>query len=879
MAFDVNGALQAGYSLDDIGQHIGFDVKKARESGYSDDEIKSYLAQTEKPQSKPMIDTSLLDDKDTMKIDTSSISQSPSEDTQTTIGDLNQVETNEKENSSDFVKDFKYSAKQVGMGIMSDFAGLNQWVMDMIGLIPGVNDTQFYQEAQESAQQTIKWWNNASKELAKREGYSEDSLLSPNNLGRLSLLFGAPTTGAVGTAALINGLLAYAEARGEGETVTSSLVDAALNAGLTAGTMKTFDYLTVPASAKVVRDLKKKLNLSDDQVKAITKEYQTIMDDTGHNAEVKAMLWYAGKNKLNIGTKYVTKVANESPKAAEEVERSIMARKEALKDMVRTKYNDITDFAQDIAKVEQDIKADYGNFVDDVKGHTIVNPLTKHTDDIPTSGPEWEALSDNLKSDLYKIKQLSTKEEVTAADLIDAYKSVNKLSSSPTAKGTSKGHYLHQIKEELQKNIKNILSKDEYETWNKLNKDYSTFLTYKQSKLGQIIDQTIGNNPKTGTYTVDSFLSKLPHLTESVDTFRAIRELVGTEKSVKLENYLIDSILNRVDDYNWARLKDMLGKKGFVSENGQTLQRLMNTFEKNFKVDQAYTKALADIELKEGSKTTVEDMLKALGVKAIARMLVKSLPNETGKEARLLSRLTKILEQPSNVKRIEEAMENMSVAGRQRILNEVVKQIEYKPDTTTKVVDNTIHYVTPGGKAIPQQTSGTATKVSKAVLTEHQDQLIKDFIAKSLPNVGKDETAKVYKYFENYNFDKILKEAREQLDDVEFKKWSSVYNKIVKNKVEDLVNKIENDVGLKLPKSEVENLYKREWKKDIILNSPRYEEFTRKLSKIIGKDKDKALNSIKDELVRESKQLAKKLKVSDEEAFKLLLEKLKRNCK
>ena len=137
MAFDVNGALQAGYSLDEVGQHIGFDVKKARESGYSDDEIKSYLAQAEKPQSKPMIDTSLLeDDKDTMKIDTSPVSQLPSEDTQTTTGDLNQVETNEKDNSSDFAKDFKYSTKQVGMGIMSDFAGLNQWVMDMIGLIP-----------------------------------------------------------------------------------------------------------------------------------------------------------------------------------------------------------------------------------------------------------------------------------------------------------------------------------------------------------------------------------------------------------------------------------------------------------------------------------------------------------------------------------------------------------------------------------------------------------------------------------------------------------------------------------------------------------------------------------------------------------------------
>ena len=44
MAFDVQGALNAGYSLDEIGSHVGFDVAGAKNAGYSDDEIVGHLA-------------------------------------------------------------------------------------------------------------------------------------------------------------------------------------------------------------------------------------------------------------------------------------------------------------------------------------------------------------------------------------------------------------------------------------------------------------------------------------------------------------------------------------------------------------------------------------------------------------------------------------------------------------------------------------------------------------------------------------------------------------------------------------------------------------------------------------------------------------------
>ena len=53
MAFDVNGAKQAGYSDKEIADHLAkenkFDLASARKSGYNDEEIISHLSETEKP--------------------------------------------------------------------------------------------------------------------------------------------------------------------------------------------------------------------------------------------------------------------------------------------------------------------------------------------------------------------------------------------------------------------------------------------------------------------------------------------------------------------------------------------------------------------------------------------------------------------------------------------------------------------------------------------------------------------------------------------------------------------------------------------------------------------------------------------------------------
>ena len=891
----IEEARQNGYTDEEIVNYLSDKddkVKEALANGYKPEEIVNYLETmgsnnqdtqpTQKSQSVQDTQSNNLIDAINMPSQTFDIPGESTQnmDTQTTMTQ-SQMQASEAADAINkkFMDDTVYATKQISIGSMSTFAGIYKSGLDLLSLVPGLGDTSVIQDAQKGADEAIKFWNDLSKEVAKKEGYSEEGILAPNNLGRMLPLFLAPTTTPLRTAIALNGALAYAESRGEGKTARGSLLDGAIAGGLTYGTLKIFDYLATPTAVKVLNDLKEKLNLDDTAAKKIYKEYKTVMEDDGPNSEVKALLWYAGKNKLNIGTKYITKVAKESLKASKNIEHEIMERKNVLKSLVRNKYNSIDDFAKDIQFVETQIKDDYTKFQQKVGNIKTKNVISSFSDDIPITGPEWDSLSDALKSDLYKIKELSTKDDISLADLTEAYKSVNKLLASPSAKGTSKGYTLNQIKTAIDKEISKSMPKEDYKIWKQINKDYATLLTYKRSKLGELIDSIIGNNAKKGTYSVDTILQKLPNVTESVDTFRAIRDLVGTEKATKLENFIIDETLNKVDDFNWARFNNMIGKKGFVSNNAKTLKELSDKFEKYFKVDNLYTKALADLELKEGAKTTVVDMFKALGVKQVANMITKALPNEFGKEARFVSRLTKILEKPSNVRKIEEAIESMSIEGRQKILNDVVKLLEYKPDAITKIVDETVNYVTPGGKVIKQGIKDTSTKVSKAVLEEHQDKIIKDFVYNSLKGERPEVINKAMQYFNENKINSMLKQAREELGKDYQTKWSKVYNTIVKHKVDELASKIENDLGIKLPKNQLIELYKREWKKDIILNAPRYKDLSHTMAKIAGKDNIKALTEITKHIARETKQLSKKLGISEDEAFKILIDKLGKDCK
>jgi len=900
----IEEARKYGYSDKDIVNYLAHSddkVKTALSHGYEPKEIVNFLMgqnnsakpTTQDTSSKPTtqdtgsgqdsikpIDISNMvnqDSSNTLTIDTKEPTQTSSLDTQTTMTQ-EQMKTSEA-NKDNIVKDTVYSAKQEATGAMSTFAGIYKTGLDMLALVPGLNNTETLQQAQQGASDAINYWNNLSDKLAKKEGYSKEGFFEPNNLGRMVPLFIAPTQTPLSTAVVLNGALAYAEARGEGKKATDSLIDGALAGGITYGTLKVFNYLATPTADKVYTELKEKLNISDDAANAIHKEYKAVMEDDGTNGKVKSLLWYAGKNKLNIGTKYITGISRDSMKAASNMEHEIMDRKNLLKSLVRTKYDSIDKFAADMKNVELSIKDDYSKIQSRIGNIKVNNATSRFTDDIPVSGPEWEGLSDLLKSDMYKIKELTTKEEVSLGDLTEVYKSVNKLLNSNSIKGTSKSHVLNNLKGEIDKGLAKHMPKEDYKLWKNINQDYSKYLTYKKSKLGQLIDSTIGNNPKTGTMSVDSILQKLPNLTESVDTFRAIRDLVGTEKASKLENYIIDTTLNKVDDFNYGRLKNMIGRKGFVSENANTLFNLTDKFEKAFKVDNLYTKALADLELKEGSKTTVSDMFKALGVKQVAKMLTKALPGEFGKEVRFTSRLTKILEKPSRVRQLEEAIDSMSIEGRKKILNDTVKLLEYRPDPVTKIVDNSRSYVTSEGTVIPQMTKNTESTVSKTVLKEGQDKLISDFIENSFKGQNRNVIDKASEILQDAKISETLKQAREKIGKDYQTKWSEVYNKSVKLKVDKIARNIESDLGIKIPKDQLANIYKREWKKDIVLNSPRYDNLKVNMTKLAGKDNVKAMGSLVDNLTREAKALSKKLDLPEDEAFKILLNKMKGECK
>jgi hypothetical protein len=807
-----------------------------------------------------------------------------------------------------------YTAKQEAAGAMSTFAGIYKTGLQYTNL-GGIWDN-----AIKGADNSIRFWDSYSKELAKKNNMSQEGVFTPNNVGRMLptlLAFGPESEAGVGAAVFLNGVFGQGQAAGEVEkngelksfkdAAISGLVDAALTK---AGYMA-IDWLHYTPTEKLLGEMKDKYNLSNEEINKKTLEYLQVMEpdniglirklkdgfdktDTALNqAKVKAILYSTGKDGLNMGAKDLAQASELSGKAESNIIKDITNRKKVLNNIVKTKYNNVKEFSDAFTQVEKGIKEDYKKFQDTIGKSTINSkPLAKEAETIPIEGPEWEALPEYLKSDLLKIKQLGGKETIETNDLIEAYKATNKLLSK-NGDGT-KGYNLLKIKNMVEKELKNTLTKEEFNKFKQINADYSQLFKVKQSKLGQLVSKV-----DSGDMTVDDLLSKLPNLSEGPSTFKSIRYLVGSDKANKLENYIVDKILEKADDLNYKRLSTMLGKKGFQSPEAIQVQQLSDRLARSFKVDSVYNKAIADLEVREGAKTSMEDVAKALGVKAVANQLVKLFPTAKGAEARYFSRLTKVLKSPSNVRKIEDFIDNASIEGRKQVMNDVIKLLAHKPDAVTKTVDNTPNYVTPEGQVIRATENGTENKVSSVVLGEKQTKVLKDHILKNLPGKHPKDVDNAIKALNSYNYKQLAKDARLELDKVDANKWPQMYKTIVDNKTKDLANKIERDTGVKLPQSEVNKLVKREMDKDLVkidekgnidapkpikemmdkyLNSKRLkEEIPKLISKKYGKDF--TYNDTVKMIDKEAENFAKRTGISKENAMKVILNKWKKECK
>jgi len=368
-------------------------------------------------------------------------------------------------------------------------------------------------------------------------------------------------------AAIIEGSLAYGEARGSGLSKGESLTTGVIAGGATAGIMKILDSLGAGANRELFQYMKEHNNIADDEAEAIFANWSKVNETDGSFADkTKAIVDSLGEK----GAVLTKESAQYSPEATKVVEGNIKARRKAIEKAIATDFNTQT-FANDINKGIDAVGKNY-----EATKLKISNNIVKP---IKTSIPD--ALDDITASDAKSAKDILSKENLQVADLVDAMPHINSMINR--SKGVNKNNWVN-VKNEVDANLKKSLSKSEYNEWKLANEDYSKMMSVKESAIGKTILKTITKGKDQ--ITPKAAIQKLRQMNIGSATFKDLEFLVGTEKVAKLEKEVIKSALGRAqEDIDWLQISKALDKKGFITEEGKSLQSLIDTISKSFATD------------------------------------------------------------------------------------------------------------------------------------------------------------------------------------------------------------------------------------------------------------------------------------------------------
>lgn len=464
-------------------------------------------------------------------------------------------------------------------------------------------------------------------------------------------------------------------------------------------TEKAIDLLS-PRSAMVAnKNLISRLGISADKADDIYKRWGTVMNPSKNEYadRVKSLLDYAGKQHFHLGAKTKLEVSAMSDDIQRIMETEIRSRRKAILDLTKKKYKTFAEAADDIEDVRSTVYKDYEIVKNSIANIPVKKPVNI-AGDINVPENIFKNLPESVRSDIAVLKHLAQKESghfkypegvkiskegIYTHDLMDGIKAINSLRSKPGVIGTSKGYNLKQLKYKLTKALKDSLPVDKFDNFEIMQAEYSRMKTVENSQLGTMLTRLVGKHGKLSAIEEQELMKKLPSLAESRDTFYALKHMIGTERTAKLETKLIDSILDRADPYAWDKLRDVAGSQGFVSQAGKNLQALITKLDDSFKVDSKYNIVRLEGITGEGSKTSVTDAALAIMVKDLLNLIAGLLPTASGtaaraayRAARQRVRLSRILSDPSTIKKFDEAIEKIAIPKRTQMFKDAVKKVK-----------------------------------------------------------------------------------------------------------------------------------------------------------------------------------------------------------
>jgi hypothetical protein len=550
-----------------------------------------------------------------------------------------------------------WNAFQVGDA--KAFAGLARTILDGLNAI-GV-DTP---DANKYIDTAISQFNKESQQLDK-EGYGGYELT-----GRL-----LPDITATALARKPMGIFAtsavsgYSQARVDEDDKTTSAAIGGTSGLLGVGIYKLINKLTANKAEKLLNYLKEKYNISEEEVEKAYKDYLNFFEPSKNpeTDKVKALIYSMGDHGKTLIDKAVTEqgirpatgVIKETTDLVKSVENKLLPTKPS------------SETIKDIDTKAEAIKSNYRQFLESVGKYK--------TFPIEITLPE---AADEVTMQTHKtLKELLSSEDLSVDKLIDAYQIASKLARNTRDK--VKALKYNQLKNTIDKELKNILPDEKYLEWKKVNQDYYTMSRIYDTPFGKDIKEVV-----EGRQHPDVLINKILNSKQSQNKtlFESVEKLIGPEKAADFEKSIVAYAFG--DSKNpalWNYLNKKLYTKGFVTKEGKELQQMMEKLSDSFNVmDKLRT------TLKESKHETVgwsDDLISKAKYSIVTKIwnkLMQMLPTEEAKFQRKIDYLANILSKPNEVRNLISPEEYI------RIVNITLNEVLKNPENLKEYFDNTI---------------------------------------------------------------------------------------------------------------------------------------------------------------------------------------------
>ncbi len=582
---------------------------------------------------------------------------------------------------------------------------------------------------------------------------------------------------------LVEGGIGAAEARGEGLDEYMSDLMGLFVGGATAGTMGLIDYLTRDKADMVFDYVKKMNNITDDEAEIIFTKWSKIMNAEDNFANrTKAIVDSLGDKGANMKVE----AAAGDPMATQQIEASIKERRGAVESLFEGADN-VQYTADAVEEASGVIKDNYKR----VKEHISDKPSDLHLD-IP------DALDEATMGDAKAVKEIFDNPSLSVKDLIDAMPHVNSLLRR--TKGVTK-HQWSVIKDRIDGSLKNNLSNADYSLWKNANDDYAKMAKVTNHKIGATMDLV-----RSGDMTPEEAIKKIKTMSGGKALFQDLQFMIGSEKTAAFEKAILKEAMGKNSEFvDWAHLARNMDSKGFTTETGKNMKKVIDDMAESFVTDDAIQEIyFRDKGLVAGMSDDIMAKIRYSLVGKAFTSLVKRVPfNETSKHMLRMDQLAEILKNPTQVKNLMEELNNIAPGVKEQFIKETIqeaqKQIPYKPGAAiTGDVNANKLYASKSGTVADSPTTVT--------LSESQRELVQESLGS---NVATDKVMHIVdKMMKGKRAESIVNSvaARMKADDAIGNQ--NMLRKIVQEESNYIVKAIEKDMGIKLPQSEAEKIYK-----------------------------------------------------------------------